>query len=36
MSSFSENMGSLPQHFILYRDGVGDSMRKDVLKKEIA
>jgi aubergine-like protein len=26
----------LPEHFIFYRDGVGDAMRKQVLQKEIA
>jgi hypothetical protein len=26
----------LPDHFIIYRDGVGDAMRKQVLQKEIS
>ena len=35
MESFSNNQGCLPQHFILYRDGVGDAMRQQVLNREV-
>lgn len=38
LESFVERnpKGSLPEHFIIYRDGVGDAMRKQVLQKEIS
>ena len=34
--SFSKHQGQLPNHLIIYRDGVGDGMRKDVVQKEIS
>jgi hypothetical protein len=34
--SFAENhKGEFPTNFIIYRDGVGDAMRDQVLDKEI-
>jgi hypothetical protein len=35
MSCFSERHSDYPDHFIIYRDGVGDAMRRQVLQKEI-
>ena len=35
MSCFAERQGDVPDHFILYRDGVGDAMRRQVLQTEI-
>ena len=32
---FEERHKDFPEHFIIYRDGVGDAMRKQVLQKEI-
>ena len=32
---FEKNNKCLPEHIILYRDGVGDSMRKKVVKVEV-
>lgn len=29
------NEGSLPDHIFIYRDGVGDSMRKQVIQYEL-
>lgn len=38
LDSFVERSpsGCLPEHFIIYRDGVGDAMRKQVLQKEVS
>ena len=30
------NNGALPRHIFIYRDGVGDSMRKQVIDQELA
>ena len=30
------NAGALPRHIFIYRDGVGDSMRKQVIDQELA
>lgn len=36
LGCFSErHNGDLPQHFIIYRDGVGDAMRRQVLMMEV-
>jgi len=35
ISSFENKQGSKPTNFIIYRDGVGDSMREQVLANEI-
>lgn len=32
---FEDRNDSKPEHFIIYRDGVGDAMRRQVLQKEI-
>jgi len=31
MGVFSERHQDFPEHFIIYRDGVGDAMRRQVL-----
>jgi aubergine-like protein len=36
LNYFVERHGDLPEHFIIYRDGVGDGMRRQVLDKEIS
>lgn len=38
MLSFKKNQknGELPDHFIIYRDGVGDAMRKQVMDCEVS
>ena len=36
MVCFEARHGDFPEHFILYRDGVGDAMRRQVLQKEIS
>jgi aubergine-like protein len=36
MACFEDRHGDLPDHFIVYRDGVGDAMRRQVLQKEMA
>lgn len=33
---FEDHHESRPEHFIIFRDGVGDAMRRQVLQKEIA
>jgi hypothetical protein len=36
LDAFKQNHnGELPEHFIIYRDGVGDAMRQMVLEQEI-
>lgn len=35
LGCFQEKHGDFPQHFIIYRDGVGDGMRKQVLQEEV-
>lgn len=30
------NQGANPEHYIVYRDGVGDGQRKDVLAEEVS
>jgi aubergine-like protein len=35
LGCFEERHKDYPDHFILYRDGVGDAMRRQVLQKEI-
>ena len=30
------NNGAMPRHVFIYRDGVGDSMRKQVIDQELA
>lgn len=35
LGCFEERHGDYPDHFIIYRDGVGDAMRRQVLQKEI-
>nr|AEX87971.1 Otiwi9 [Sterkiella histriomuscorum] len=36
LSAYQDHNGRLPEHLILFRDGVGDSMRKQVLRTEIS
>ena len=36
MACFEDRHDDYPDHFIIYRDGVGDAMRRQVLQKEIA
>jgi aubergine len=36
LDSYESRNKTLPEHLILYRDGVGDAMRKKVLKTEIS
>lgn len=36
LEAFDSVQGHLPEHFIVYRDGVGDAMRRQVLQMEIA
>jgi aubergine-like protein len=35
LGCFQEKHGDYPQHFIIYRDGVGDAMRRQVLQEEV-
>jgi hypothetical protein len=35
LGCFDERHGDYPDHFIIYRDGVGDAMRRQVLQTEI-
>jgi len=35
LGHFSEQHGDYPEHFIIYRDGVGDGMRRQVLQQEV-
>jgi hypothetical protein len=35
LTCFSKVHGDFPQHFIIYRDGVGDAMRRQVLQEEV-
>lgn len=35
LGCFESRHGDLPDHYIIYRDGVGDAMRRQVLQKEI-
>jgi aubergine-like protein len=35
LGCFEDRHGDYPDHFIVYRDGVGDAMRRQVLQKEI-
>ncbi len=35
LQCYQEHNGDLPKHIIIYRDGVGDSQRIDVLQKEV-
>lgn len=35
MACFQDRHDDYPDHFIIYRDGVGDAMRRQVLQKEI-
>jgi len=35
LACFQEKHGDYPQHFIIYRDGVGDAMRRQVLQEEV-
>lgn len=36
LQCFEDRHDSKPEHFIIFRDGVGDAMRRQVLQKEIA
>jgi aubergine len=36
LEAYREHNGNYPSHIILYRDGVGDSQRRDVLQKEVS
>lgn len=35
LGCFNERHGGYPEHFIIYRDGVGDAMRRQVLQAEV-
>jgi aubergine len=35
LACFTERHGDYPEHFIIYRDGVGDAMRRQVLQEEV-
>jgi hypothetical protein len=35
LACFDDNHGDYPEHFIIYRDGVGDAMRRQVLQEEV-
>lgn len=35
LGCFEDRHGDYPDHFVIYRDGVGDAMRRQVLQKEI-
>ena len=35
LGCFVERHGDYPEHFIIYRDGVGDAMRRQVLQAEV-
>lgn len=36
LEAFAENNKTYPEHFILYRDGVGDAMRMMVIQQEVS
>jgi Piwi domain len=35
LGCFADKCGDYPDHFIIYRDGVGDGMRRQVLQQEV-
>lgn len=35
LGCFADRCGNYPEHFIIYRDGVGDGMRRQVLQQEV-
>lgn len=35
LNCYHDHNNEFPKHIIIYRDGVGDSQRKDVLQKEV-
>jgi len=35
LACFADRHGDFPEHFIIYRDGVGDGMRRQVLLEEV-
>lgn len=35
LGCYADRCGDYPEHFIIYRDGVGDGMRRQVLQQEV-